>query len=114
MKSESDFVGNTVMPALRKLPRSSWERIEQKSIRGTADIIGCLNGDFVWLEAKKSKDHQAGALQSHKMGRFKDAGAIAFKIDPDNWPEIYEILSAMVSDLVADARGIEVTRRYEI
>jgi len=61
---------------------------EARSIRGCADLYGCIRGKFFALEVKRDK---AGAnsksgrtvLQRHKMNKIREAGGFACFIYPE-------------------------------
>lgn len=87
------------MPLLNALPGGFFERIEQKSIKGTADIIGCLNGRYVRLEAKRSEHEATKPLQAYLLEKAGRAGAYSRRIDPENWPLVYEDLKRISANL---------------
>lgn len=80
---------------LNKLSNSWWESIQQKSIHGTPDVIGCVAGQFVALEYKASKRSTKGKLQVHKAEKIIRAGGTHFFVYPDNWDEVYDCLKKM-------------------
>jgi hypothetical protein len=69
------------MKKLRVLPNTWWTRIEQKSIRGTPDIIGCVRCEcgaakLVAIEAKR-EGGKATALQLEVLDQLDKVGAFA-------------------------------------
>lgn len=70
-------------PKLEAIPDSFWESIQQKTIIGTPDILGCVRGYFVALELK-SRGGVVTVLQELKLKRIRAAGGFAFVVDPDN------------------------------
>ena len=77
-----------ILRKLRKIPHSYWERVEQVSIRGTADIMGCMCGICYWVEVKmkfKETLEKREKLQLYKMGRIIDAGGAGVLMTTDNW-----------------------------
>lgn len=72
---------------LAKVPHSFWMSIQQKTIRGDPDKLGCVNGHFVALELK-SADGEATKLQEYKLARVRTAGGYSFLADPYNWLRI--------------------------
>lgn len=89
---ESDFV-RKLMQKLRAIPDSCWYRIETNTQRGFPDVIGCVKGKFIALEAKREK---AGAfdkkgrclLQRYTLENMRKANAFAEFIYPENEEEI--------------------------
>lgn len=67
------------------------EKIQQSSIRGTPDIIMCLNGKFIAIELKID-DEAPNALQRAKLDHIERAGGIALAITPSN---CFQILAAL-------------------
>lgn len=94
MKPETRFKLR-IMPLLRKIPGSWWVKIQQITIRGTPDIIGCVRGTMVVLELKKGKDEVPQPLQVYNIHAAKLAGAYAEVLYPENWAEIYRDLSQL-------------------
>lgn len=73
---------------LREIPNTYWERIEQRSIRGTSDIIGCFFGQAYWIEVKtlfKERLETRERLQFFKHGEIIKAGGAVILITQDNW-----------------------------
>lgn len=82
-KPETAFRGKLV-PKLKALPNSWWESIQQKTIQGTPDIIGCLSGVFIGLELKATAKSPITELQLLKQDRIKAAGGYAAVVYPEN------------------------------
>ena len=80
---------------LKEIPSSWWESISQRSIRGTPDKIGCVNGRFIGLEAKKSIKGVVSKLQQLKIDRINKSGGYAKVVYPENLLEILEDLWAI-------------------
>lgn len=83
---------NRVMNDLQRLSiiHPVWyEKIQQMAIRGTPDILVCLDGVFVAIELKvdgaNPKDHER--LQDHKLEQIRQAGGIGLKVTPQGWPQ---------------------------
>ena len=83
---------NRIRPALDALPSSWWVKVQQVGIRGTPDILGCLNGRFVALELKCDKSKHADPLQTYLMHKIEDANGVSFVVTPENWPVVYREL----------------------
>lgn len=87
-KLERDFRTAQVWPFLKSLENSHFEPIQQKSIRATADYIGCVRSLFVWLEIKR-EDGTLEPLQEYKASLISNkAQGISIVVDPTNWKEI--------------------------
>jgi len=81
-----------IMRMLFNLPNSIWERIEQKSIKGTPDIIGCYKGRSFWLEVKnkikKVKNYEK--IQIIKLNKHTKAGGVSMILTQDNYKQEIE------------------------
>lgn len=88
-----------VLKDLRKLPCSWFCKIQQRSIRGTPDILGTVCGFFVAIELKDKDarpDPSREKLQDHKLEEIAAAGGIAAKVTQDTWPEVFAQLRKVV------------------
>ena len=85
---------NKIMPELREIPNSWWESIQQIAIRGTPDILGCVNGSFVALELKAEGGHPS-KLQELKISKINKAGGYARIVYPDTFETIYKELKCL-------------------
>lgn len=83
-----------VLPLLKALPCSWFEKIQQLAIRGTPDILGCVRGQMVALELK-TEDGDTDALQDWNLNKILKAGGMAIVVTPTNWPEVYNSLKLM-------------------
>lgn len=81
-----------IRPHLEALPNSWWVKIQQVSIRGTPDFLGCINGQFVALELKKDAKAPIDKLQLYNLEKIDFAGGTAVVVFPENWDEVYEDL----------------------
>jgi len=84
-----------VLKQLRALPYSWWEKIQQVTLRGTPDLIGCLNGNFIAIELKRSAKAEIELLQVIKLERIGKAGGTAIIAYPENWEVVYAQLVKM-------------------
>lgn len=84
-----------IWPQLKEMENSFFEKIQQVGIRGTPDFLGCVNGYFVALELKRDEDTEPEPLQEYKLKKIMAAGGVALKVDPQNWPRIFEILTQL-------------------
>lgn len=93
-KPETKFK-ERIFPLLAVLPNSWWEKIQQRTIRGTPDILGAIGGILIALELKADGDEVPDALQLHKLDMIRQAGGFAWVVHPDNWDEVYADLCAL-------------------
>jgi Holliday junction resolvase len=54
---------------------------------GTPDILACLNGRFIGIEAKAGKNKPTD-LQTHNLKRIDEAGGLALVINETNMTEL--------------------------
>lgn len=73
-----------VQARLDTVPNSWFESIQQKTIGGTPDIIGCVNGYFVALEIKATTSCNPTPLQFLKLQRIANAGGVGLVVNPGN------------------------------
>lgn len=80
-----------IMKALKEIPNSTWERVEQSTgKRGTSDIIGVIRGLSYRIEAKTDefnieKPKPREVLQIHNLGRHAKMGGASFIFTESNW-----------------------------
>ena len=60
---------------------------------GTPDILACLNGRFIGIEAKAGKNKPTD-LQTLNLKRIDEAGGLALVINEENLPLLKDILDA--------------------
>lgn len=58
---------------------------------GVPDVIGCLNGRFIAVEAKAGKG-KTTALQDRELRRIKEAGGVSLVINETNLDELRQAL----------------------
>jgi len=80
-----------IMPFLKRLPKTWVVKVQQVSIRGTPDILMCVNGVFVALELKTIVG-KVDQLQQYTIDKINRCGGYAFIVDPSNWERIHEFL----------------------
>ncbi len=78
-----------ILELFRQLPNSWFERVEQTSINGTPDILGCVEGQMVAIEVKTNKG-RLSRLQLHKLNCIRNAGGLALVLNEDNYFDWYE------------------------
>lgn len=60
---------------------------------GTPDILACLNGRFIGIEAKAGKNKPTD-LQTLNLKRIDEAGGLALVINEENLNQLEDILEA--------------------
>jgi hypothetical protein len=85
MQGETRFK-NKALPILRKIPGSWWVKVQQVTIRGTPDIVGCVHGIFVAWELKDIGGCTS-RLQEYHIKAINDAGGWARVVSPENLEE---------------------------
>lgn len=76
-----------ILEELRRIPYSYWEKIQQASLRGTPDIIGCVRGKFVAIELKSARG-KADPLQTSILQQIANAGGYAAILLPHDYKPI--------------------------
>lgn len=94
MQSETSFKIR-IRPQLNAIPNSWWTKTQQRSLRGTPDFLGCVNGKFVALELKRSAKEKPDPLQAYNLQKILAANGLAFVVFPENWDEIFNTLTAL-------------------
>lgn len=74
-----------------------FSKIQQVSVRGIPDYIICAGGKFIALELKRSSRVPAEPLQQYNINRIKEAGGIAYKVDPSNWDAVFNEITLIAS-----------------
>lgn len=90
-KDETNFK-EKIMPILRSLPNSYWDKIQQLSKRGSPDIYGCIYGQFIAIELKASAKDEADPLQVHRLQQVANAHGFGFIVYPENFLATYNFL----------------------
>lgn len=80
------------MSQLKQLPNSEFLRIEQQSISGTPDCLGCVRGQFVAIEFKSSATAKVTKLQAYNLTKISDARGLAIVAYPENWEQVFTVL----------------------
>jgi hypothetical protein len=94
----------SIKDLLNNIPNSVWFRINQISIRGTPDIMGCVSGTCVAIELKRSEEYlnkclkgvdDRTKLQNYNINKINNKGGYATFCYPENWAEVYATLLAI-------------------
>lgn len=64
------------------------EKIQQMTIRGTPDILACINGRFVAIELKNSESEKPDKLQEYKLLQIKKADGLSYVVYPENFEKM--------------------------
>lgn len=96
MQAESKFF-KKVDDHLSHLPNSWFTNIQQVTINGTPDRLGCVAGKFVALEGKRSPKEKPTPLQKYNIERINIAGGYADVIHPENWAGIHDRLQKLAT-----------------
>lgn len=76
-------VQTALLQRLRRIPRSWWEKVNDRSTIGKLDIYGAINGDAIIIEVKR-KGERLKRLQYKKVLEYKIAGSFVFVVDELN------------------------------
>lgn len=58
----------------RIVAQSAWTTV------GDGDVIGCLRGQFIYLEVKDGDDYKPTKIQLHRLRKWEKAGAWAYVV----------------------------------
>lgn len=83
-----------VYKRLKEIGACWFEKIQQRSIRGTPDILGCRKGKFFALELKTPTGRPT-KLQWLKLKDIHQAGGLARLVTENNLEEVIEELEKM-------------------
>jgi hypothetical protein len=72
-----------------------WQKIQQVSIRGTPDVLLCVNGTFWAMELKKSNKDKADPLQQYTLGEIKRAKGLSTTESPQTWKKTLETVKIL-------------------
>jgi hypothetical protein len=80
-----------VQRLLDQIPKLYHQKIQQKAIRGTLDLIICYRGYFINWELKTDDGHLS-ALQIREIAKVRNAGGIAMVVTPSNLQESIDFI----------------------
>lgn len=69
-----------------------WVKTQQVTIRGTPDILLCVNGTFIAIELK-SAEGEASPLQRHNLEQIKRAKGHGLVVFPENAANALELIT---------------------
>lgn len=90
MKPETIF-RKKVMERLKRLPDSWWESVQQRTITGSPDVVGCIRGRMIAVELK-SEEGKATKLQLHKLKKIREAGGLSYVVRPSTFEGVFSSL----------------------
>lgn len=98
---------------LKTLSNSWWESIQQKSIVGSPDKLGVINGHFIALEFKDEKG-VLSPMQDHKLQLIAKAGGTGIVTRPSIWKQTLELLKhlANTSNICPYCQGVTNAKIY--
>ncbi len=101
MQPETRFK-NKIQPQLKGLRGSWWVKVQQRSIRGTPDILGTIHGRIIALELKKNDKETPSALQQYNVDRINKLGGYAAIVCPENWKMVFNDLREISDGIIRD------------
>lgn len=96
-KPETKFRARLVSK-LKQLPRTMLFSIQQTSIRGTPDILMCVNGLFVAIEVKASAKSNITKLQTYNLNKIQEAEGVALVVSPENMDASLDLLGLLAME----------------
>ena len=97
MQAETKFKISFVKE-LKKIPKSWWVKTQQVALRGTPDILGCVNGQFIALELKV--DSKLTRLQEINLNDIGASGGVALEVRPSDQDSVLQRLRMIAGDEV--------------
>lgn len=80
---------------LKALKYCWFVKVQQVGIRGTPDILACVNGRFVALELKRGEKARVDELQTYTLKSISAARGNAWIVTPESWSEQFKLLKAI-------------------
>lgn len=77
-----------LMAKLKKIPLSWWESVNQVSVIGTPDILGCVNSKFVAIECKRNNKSKISPMQKIKLENINRCKGLALLATPENEADV--------------------------
>lgn len=72
-----------------------WVKTQQVSIRGTPDVLLCINGTFWAMELKKSNKDKPDPLQQYTLNEIKRAKGLSTTESPQTWKKTLEAVKIL-------------------
>jgi len=86
-----------IAPKLHALPNSWWVKVQQVAVRGTPDILGCINGYFIALELKRDEKAPVAKLQAWTHEKILASRGVMLVVYPENWDETFTYLQRIAN-----------------
>lgn len=77
--------------------------------RGVPDILASVNGWFVGIEVKADNGRPSD-LQYDNVQEIRNAGGYAWIVYPSGWPELQNILSNILNNIVITNESEEILK----
>lgn len=94
-KQPETLLKERVLADLKLLPKTYAVKIQQVAIRGTPDILACINGYFVAIELKRDEKQKPDPMQKHQLGKIQGAAGYTYVVHPLNWPGVLASLTRL-------------------
>jgi hypothetical protein len=98
-KPETKFRARFVTE-LKKIDKLYHFSIQQTSLRGTPDLLACVNGFFVAMELKAGTKSVTSKLQAYHLKKIQDAEGIALVVSPDNMDDTLDMLRLLAKEKI--------------
>ncbi len=99
-KRETTFK-EKVVKYLKTLPNCWHVKTQQMTLRGTPDLLICLNGLFIGMELK-DVGKKPTPLQQYSLDGITNAGGLGLGVSLENWGLVQEALLAISQGKVYD------------
>lgn len=86
-----------VQKDLSSLKNTWFTKIQQQTIVGTPDFIGCINTRFFAIELK-TDEGKLSKLQEYNLAQIKNAGGISIVTMPSIWQDTFQFLKKISED----------------
>lgn len=85
MKQPETLFKEKVVRKLKAIPNIWWVKVQQVGLRGTPDLLICVNGFFVAWELKVPPNKvKPGTLQHLALTMIEKAGGYSAEVTPQN------------------------------
>ena len=91
-KKPETLLKEKVLADLRTIDCCWYAKIQQTTIRGTPDILACINGYFIAIELKTELG-KLDKLQSYTLAKISKSGGLAYTVTPSNWQDTFDDLA---------------------
>lgn len=88
-----------IRPKLDAIESAWWVKIQMLALLGIPDFIGCIRGQFIALELKRHKSVKLEKIQTYVLRKIEESGGIVYRVDPQNWEQVYKELKLLEKKL---------------